>query len=292
MAFTSASSRADFARNPCPEATDSSSLGTPSAVSQTARLNMRGRHAMAGQTGLVTNAGRAATLAIFLVAGCATGTIQDPNLGRTLHDAAAANEVNLAQRLIQSGADVNGLNEKDEIPLHKASRADAVNMIRFLVEAGGDINAREGDDSTPLHEAARSDAEGAVLVLIELGADINARNGVGDTVLHRAAKSAGSGIVTALVIAGADVGARNDEGKTPLHLAAQINDRAVQPLVDAGAEINAKDGMGRTPLHEAAEYRRVNAVRLLVEAGADIEATTAGESGKTPCDYSIRWFCF
>jgi ankyrin repeat protein len=55
----------------------------------------------------------------------------------------------------------------------------------------------------------------------------------------------------------------------PLHVAASWGDcEAIMLLVDAGADINAQGECGFTPLMEAVVQGRVDAVRLLLSLGA------------------------
>lgn len=75
--------------------------------------------------------------------------------------------------------------------------------------------------------------------------------------------------------------ARNPLGSTPLHLAATNADPAVlKLLIEAGADVNARDDERATPLHMAAYAGRPAHARLLLEAGADVNATTV--HGRTP----------
>lgn len=63
---------------------------------------------------------------------------------------------------------------------------------------------------------------------------------------------------------------RTNQGVTPLHLAATNPDLStLKVLLAAGADVNAKDNDGLTPLHMAAYTQRAAHAQLLLEAGAD-----------------------
>ena len=79
------------------------------------------------------------------------------------------------------------------------------------------------------------------------------------------------------------VDSRGDDGQSPLHWMATLGDAvAIRLLVEAGASINAVDNKGNTPLHEAMTWRHTSAARMLIEQGADV--LLRNESGLTPLD--------
>lgn len=72
---------------------------------------------------------------------------------------------------------------------------------------------------------------------------------------------------------------RNCYGDTPLHIVANWGDcEAIRLLVEFGADINAKGETGFTPLHCAAEQDREEAVRFLLSLGAHIEKDEEGNT--------------
>lgn len=74
---------------------------------------------------------------------------------------------------------------------------------------------------------------------------------------------------------------------TRLHQAAREGDEeAVKSLLNAGADINAKDINEVTPLHEAALWGHKEVIELLLDYGADIEAHT--DNGWTPLHSAVN----
>lgn len=72
---------------------------------------------------------------------------------------------------------------------------------------------------------------------------------------------------------------RNGYGDTPLHIVANWGDcEAIQLLVESGADIDAKGESGFTPLHCAAEQDHEEAVRVLLSLGAKIEKDEKGNT--------------
>ena len=117
------------------------------------------------------------------------------------------------------------------------------------------------------------------LQLIQAGVDVNAAGARGETALLWAVIHGESEIVSALLTAGANPTPRT-RGKrapgnsaaraTPLHFATNPERVDIlKQLLAAGAELEAEDAVGMTPLAAAAAAGQADAVRLLLSAGAN-----------------------
>lgn len=155
---------------------------------------------------------------------------------------------------------------------------------------------------TPLHCAAGGSQADIIDYLVSRGAQLEARDEYGRTPLHWAAHRGEPEAVKRLITLGADVNARDEDGNTPLHRAVKVSRfdwddnppsrterkrriRTVKLLVDAGSDVNARnDSVGHrddeTPLHLAAESNLPRIIDYLVRQGADVEARNF--DGKTP----------
>ncbi len=166
-----------------------------------------------------------------------------------------------------------------------AAQADDVAAVRSLLRDGADVNAAQADGMTALHWAARNADPAMVGVLAYAGANLEATTRLGGyTALHLAARNGHEGVVRALLEAGSHVDARTGTGATALHLAAGAgNAAAIRALLDHGADVNARESAAeQTPLIFAVAENRLEAVKVLLERGADASLET------TVVDYAER----
>lgn len=180
--------------------------------------------------------------------------------------------------LLEKGADVNGTNFAGATALMRAA-GDAA-KTKLLIDRGANVNARSGLGNTPLILAARA-ANGAACVefLIGKGAEIGATNQFGANAILTASASGNLKSVEALLKHGADVNSHSRAsqavalwggGRSPLMWAAVRGDIGLaKVLLAAGADINAQEGFG-TPLTQAAWMGRVEMAKFLIEHGANV----------------------
>ena len=88
-------------------------------------------------------------------------------------------------RLIDSGVDVDTPNEDQQTALHAASGHGHLEVAQFLLNHGADINKQDKYGFTPLHWACSSGRTNTIAFLKEK-ADVNKQDQDGMTPLHRA----------------------------------------------------------------------------------------------------------
>jgi ankyrin repeat protein len=140
--------------------------------------------------------------------------------------------------------------------------------------------AADPDGTTPLHYAVRNQDLTAVRKLLAEKIPADAQNRYGVTPLVLAVESGNVEIVNALIAAGANVNHALPEGETVLMTAARTGNVGVlQALLRRDARVEARDGFyGETALIWAAASNQPNAVRTLLDSGADINARSASAS--------------
>ena len=166
-------------------------------------------------------------------------------------------------------------------------------FLNDLVTKGADINAIDIYGQTILHEAAREWSPDVAKFIVQLGGNVQATDYFGRAPLHFASANDHTDMISYLISQGADVNIRirhdskhcttvdplsSPQNQTPLHMAAGSDAKeACKVLIEAGAEIEAADYRGRTPLFIAAELDRSVTAKYLLEQGAN--ATTKDNFG-------------
>ena len=148
--------------------------------------------------------------------------------------------------------------------------------------------AQFSDSYNFLKAVREGDGNEAMKYLNKPGAPVlNTRDpGTGETALHISVRTHSDNWVGFLLNKGANTEVKDRQGNTPLHVAALVGDQtALTYLIGTKARVNATNNNGETPLILAVHRRDIDAVRLLVEGGADpkIQDTIAG---KTALDYA------
>ncbi len=166
------------------------------------------------------------------------------------------------QTLLRAKGDPNLTNRYGVAPMHEAAlRADA-GMLKLLIDAGATVDLALPQGETPLMLASRTSGVDAVRLLIDHGAKVNVvEQWQGQTPLMYAAAHDRGEVAAALIAAGADVNA-----KTPVN---DLPER--KPAVRYFVEIPLA---GLTPVMFAARHGAVSALRVLIKAGADLNART------------------
>jgi ankyrin repeat protein len=235
--------------------------------------------------------------------------------------AARNGDIECARLLLGFGANVNDVGADHNSALVVAAHSGNGAFAAFLLDSGANPNA-DGAGYTVLHAAVlRGDLDLVKAALLH-DANPNAQTTsgtpvkrqsadfflpaalVGATPLLLAAKYASTDIISVLLDAGADLRLTAKDGTTPLMAAANADHRrqaafiyarpedlrdvadetqgreAVRMLLDAGADINATSQAGNTALHVAASGRSNTIIELLAQQGAKLDLKN--QLGQTP----------
>lgn len=176
-----------------------------------------------------------------------------------------------------SGSSTAGSDTADEgVDEELISKANKENPnVWKLISSGGDLEAKgETGEYTALNWASYCGHEACVQLLINAGASVTTTTSNGFTPLANAAwagyEGSGDECVRLLIATGrCDFEAKSDETLvTPLMLAAeQGHEVRMRLLVDAGANVQTLAGGGKTAMDYAQGYGHTACVELLKEAG-------------------------
>ena len=183
----------------------------------------------------------------------------------------------IVARLLDSGAGVNTTDQTGDTLLMAAVRAGNSDLVRLLLDRGANVNAAEPDfGHTALMWAARMDDPVSTTLLLERRAAVEAATRVGVKGARRPPGAGGGSHGVGIVRGG--VPPQGEQlpttgGMTPLLFAARDGRlEAARVLVSAGANLNTPDPNGMTPLLMAVTNGQISVAQLLVDKGADVKA--------------------
>jgi ankyrin repeat protein len=161
-----------------------------------------------------------------------------------------------------------------DLRLVEAAKTRNSTAALALLQKKVDPNIAEPDGTTALHWAVRYDEATLVERLIKAGAKPDVANRYGVTPIALACESGSAAVVEQLLKAGVNPEATGPLGETALHTCAHSGNADVaKALLARGAKVDAGDSWrGQTPLMWAAAQGHAAMVRVLVEAGADVNA--------------------
>ena len=221
-----------------------------------------------------------------------------------LADAAMARNALTVRSLLQKKVDVNAPQVDGTTALHWAVRYDDLDTADLLIRSGARVSTANREGVTPLQLAAMNGSASMIDKLLKAGAEANAAlTPSGDTALMMAARTGTPEAITVLLEAGANVNAKESWGGTTalMWAASEQHTAAVKLLLDHGADVNARSNFvaaangrgfeGRTPAVPKAEQKveefasgwltplmfaaregDLESARLLVNAGANVNA--------------------
>jgi ankyrin repeat protein len=202
-----------------------------------------------------------------------------PPAQRELFEAARAGDAGRAAAALAAGADPDGWDVDGAAALHLAAGEGHVEVVERLLDGGARIDRqREGLGNSALLDAVLEHQVETALVLIERGADV-ALGAHGRTPISAAARGGDRRIFLALVERGAL--AKPGDAALALQNASRTGRvDLVELLLERGVPADASFGVGWTALMLAALEGEPDTARVLIEAGADVNARAT--DGRTP----------
>ena len=202
-----------------------------------------------------------------------------------LHVAAEVDDPVAIEMLVASGADINVRSDtQNTTPLMLAAKRGLTNAVKTLLEKGARVGAMDDEDKTALHYACQADngskaPEEIVQLLVEKGAQVNGQTSEGNTPAYYSVANENFNVFQKLLELGGDPSISNYDGSVPLAFIATKNMKelatfaefvAKNPTVKAKMNMDIPIGdQGLTALHIACQHGNPEAVKALLDAGAD-----------------------
>ncbi|KAK9703982.1 Poly(ADP-ribose) polymerase catalytic domain [Popillia japonica] len=155
-----------------------------------------------------------------------------------LLDAAKKGNLLRVQRLVTpDNINCRDAQGRNSTPLHLAAGYNNVEVAEFLLDHGADVNAQDKGGLIPLHNASSYGHLDIAALLIKFNTVVNATDKWGFTPLHEAAQKGRTQLCALLLAHGADPFLKNQEGQVPMDLASADDVRCL--LQDAMASQQA-----------------------------------------------------
>ncbi len=215
--------------------------------------------------------------------------VQQARLDARLREAAWADDVRRARRLIERGADVNAKDDTQQSPYLIATSEGYLDLLELTLRHDARVDDKDSFNGTGLIRAAERGHAGVVGRLLRAGIEKDHVNNLGWTALHEAVHLGDGGeryldTVRVLVAGGVDVDVASPrDGATPLAYARAQGFDDLARLLEVAA---AQDGrpvdraIAEARLLDASRTGDGDALALALRAGARLEVRDG--DGRTP----------
>ena len=184
----------------------------------------------------------------------------------------AGSNKEVLKTIINYGADVNAMNNDNRTALMISCENGNIDALNELLNAGGNPNITHSDEDTCLHKAISAGCNKEILqALIDHGADVNVTDEYNVTPLMIACEMGNVRAMNVFLNVGADPDIADDFGDTCLQMAirAGCNKDDLQAIINHSADVNAQNKNNRTALMIVCKMGNLDAVNMLLNAGAD-----------------------
>lgn len=175
---------------------------------------------------------------------------------------------NLAEKLIEDGAEIDGRGGNEGTPLQLAAHCGFASLVWLLLKKGADPNREGKSRGSALYAAVVQGHDSIVDTLLESKADVNKQEGYYGNALQVASYFGYYFIVSQLLRYGADVKATGGIFGTALQAAcAADHDKLISMLVGGGADPDCSAGLLKSPLQAALTGEDPGTLRQLMVDG-------------------------
>ncbi|XP_046985834.1 histone-lysine N-methyltransferase EHMT2 isoform X1 [Schistocerca americana] len=241
---------------------------------------------------IAAKTGNAEKILQALASGIAANhAFEEANMGSALHIAASEGNLAAVHILLQSGAQIDLMDQDQNTPLILAAQAGRNAIVEYLIKAGASVTLKGGDGMTALHVAAKTGNLEACQYLLSVP---NTKNNFVDTIddggwtpLVWATENCHADVARFLLKKRADPHIRDVEQNIALHWSAFSGCMDVsEMLINYGSEVNSVNIHGDTPLHVGARQDKYDCVLMLLSRGARVDVVNS--AGNSPLDCCVK----
>lgn len=218
-----------------------------------------------------------------------------PGLDEVFIQVQSGNVRRLQQLFMQGDASPLDASDTGWTLLHYALTAGQLPTAKFLKDAGADLRAESASRQTPVDIAWNRILSGC----LDDRSEALLRNVFNDdaqlderqfTTLHKIILGMlGKNIADELEVTTAYINALDSSGKTPLAWASARGDhQSVSLLLEHGASLDIANDVHEKPIHLAAQTGNIDTIRMLVQAGAEINSKVR-QTQMTPIHYAAEY---
>lgn len=192
--------------------------------------------------------------------------------------------------LLQIGEVLSLLPEASHLNAFLRTNRRLANLIQPIIDKTA-VPVDLGRRKRVLHWASERGYERLAGALLDHGSYVGALDCNGWTPLLHAAANGHAGIITKLLNKGANIEAKSYWGdrETALHCAAlEGQEEAVRVLVQRGAELDTKAQSRSTALHFAVEFEKETIVKFLIDNGANVNIQKDNETNNSAIHLAIQ----
>ncbi|HEX5942846.1 MAG TPA: ankyrin repeat domain-containing protein, partial [Anaerolineales bacterium] len=194
--------------------------------------------------------------------------------GQQLIRAAEQGDIGSVEQLLGLGANVEVQDENGRTALIAAAYENNLPIANLLIQAGADVNKQDNTQQSAYLIATSEGFLELLKVTLQAGADVYSKDSYNGTGLIRAADRGHVEIIQELLKTDIEIDHINNLGWTALLEAIILGDggarhtEVVRLLVEAGADVNLADFNGITPLAHARQRGYQQIMEILSAAGA------------------------
>ncbi|XP_033734399.1 uncharacterized protein LOC117323345 isoform X4 [Pecten maximus] len=188
------------------------------------------------------------------------------------------------RKLVENGVPMDVLDKDGRQPLLWAASAGNSESCKLLVKAGADVNAIDKDGLSALHCAASRGHTKCIETLKNLGANVDLADKNNCTALFYAITLGNKECTKALLKFGSNPNHQDNRGRTPTHCAAIKGCVDTVKMLDKhNAQLWAPSVREDCPIHEAAQGGFCDVVKYLLKSKNDPNAVNLPNKGGRTC---------